>query len=142
VLDAITSGRAAEKFEHMVAALGGLSNFIESWEGHLPVAPIVQPVFAEAAGMLVKVDAHEIGNAIIELGGGRRRLAEQLNLSVGFTDVAHIGDLVDDTKPLAVIHAQTDEQRKIAAQMIQHACEVSGGNGKKNAVIYDILTAQ
>ena len=142
VHDAITSGRAAERFERMVAALGGPSNFIESWEEHLPVAPIVQPVFAEAAGTLVEVDAHEVGNAIIELGGGRRLLGEKLNLSVGFTDVAHIGDLVDDTKPLAVVHAQTEEQGKVAAQMIQHACKVSGANGKKHSVIYDILTGQ
>ena len=142
VLDAITSGRAAEKFEQMVAALGGPSNFIESCEDHLPVAPIVQPVFARSAGTLQKVDVREIGNAIIELGGGRRMLGETLDLSTGLTDVAHIGDAIDDSRPLAVIHASTDEQRKVAAQMIRHACEVSTADAGEHSVIYDILTAE
>jgi len=142
VLDAITSGRAAEKFALMVAALGGPSNFIESWKKHLPVAPIVQPVFSESAGKLVRVDVREIGNAIIELGGGRRLLGEKLDFSVGFTRMAHIGDVVDNNRPLALVHAQTDEQRKTAARMIQHACEVSDADGEEPAVIYDILSAE
>jgi len=142
VLDAITSGRAAEKFALMVAALGGPSNFIESWQEQLPVAPIVQPVFSESAGKLVRVDAREIGNAIIELGGGRRLLGEKLDFSVGFTRVAHIGDVVDNNRPLALVHAQTDEQRKTAARMMQHACEVSDADGEEPAVIYDILSAE
>ena len=142
VLEAITSGRAAEKFERMVAAMGGPSNFIESWEEHLPVAPLVRPVFAKSAGTLVKMDALEVGNAIIELGGGRRQMGETLNLAVGIADVAHVGDQVDSEKPLAVIHAQTDEQGQIAAQMIQHACEVSEADSRKHSVIYDILTGQ
>jgi len=142
VRDAITSGRAAEKFDQMVAALGGPSNFIESYNDHLPVAPVVKPVFAETAGILSAVDAHEIGNAIIELGGGRRILGEALDLSVGFTDVAHIGDAVDSQTPLAVIHASTVEQADVAAQMIRHACEVSETSGEEHVVIYDILTAE
>jgi len=142
VRDAITSGRAAEKFDQMVAALGGPSNFIESYNDHLPVAPVVKPVFAETAGILSAVDAHEIGNAIIELGGGRRILGEALDLSVGFTDVAHIGEAVDSQTPLAVIHASTVEQADVAAQMIRHACEVSETSGQEHVVIYDILTAE
>ena len=142
VVDAITSGRAAERFERMVAEMGGPSNFIESWEEHLPVAPLVRPVFAESAGTLVKMDALEVGNAIIELGGGRRQMGVTLNLAVGIADVAHVGDRVDSAKPLAVIHAQTDEQGQVAAQMIQHACEVSEADSRKHSVIYDILTGQ
>ena len=69
-------------------------------------------------------------------------MGETLDLSVGFTDIAHIGDVVDNQTPLAVIHASTTEQANVAAQMIQHACEVSATHGGEHTVIYDILTAE
>lgn len=142
VRDAVTSGRAAEKFGQMIAALGGPADFIDSYESHLPVAPVIEPVYATSAGVLDKVDAHTIGNAIIELGGGRRELGQTLDLSVGFTDIAHIGDRVDDSTPLAMIHAKNTEQARVAGEMLRNACEVTEALGAERVVIYDILTAQ
>ena len=137
---AVTSGRAAEKFEQMVAALGGPSGFVDDYEKHLPVAPVVRPVFAENSGVLSKVDAHAIGNAIIVLGGGRRMLGEALDLAVGFTDIAHIGDTIDSATPIATTHAATDEQADEAAMLLRAACEVSAAGAPAQTVIYDILT--
>jgi thymidine phosphorylase len=137
---AVTSGAAAEKFDQMVAALGGPVGFVDTYEQHLPVAPVVRPVFTENGGVLVRVDAHGIGNAIIELGGGRRLLGETLDLAVGFSDIAHIGDTVDATTPLATVHAATDGQAEEAAMLLRAACETSEASAPPQAVIYDILT--
>jgi thymidine phosphorylase len=137
---AVTSGAAAEKFDQMVAALGGPVGFVDTYEQHLPVAAIVRPVFTEQAGVLARIDAHAIGNAIIELGGGRRLLGETLDLAVGFSDIAHIGDTVDSTTPLATVHAATDAQAEEAAMLLRAACETSSANAPPQAVIYDILT--
>lgn len=142
VRDAVTSGRAAEKFGQMIAALGGPTDFVDSYAKHLPVAPVIEPVYAASAGVLDKVDAHAIGNAIIELGGGRRALGQTLDLSVGFADIAHLGDTVDGAKPLAMIHAKTHEQARVAAEMLRNACELAEAPGPERVAIYDILTAQ
>jgi thymidine phosphorylase len=138
---AVTSGKAAEKFDQMVAAMGGPVGFVDSYEHHLPTAAITRPVFADDAGILSKVDAHAVGNAIIELGGGRHVLGEALDLSVGFTDIAHIGDTVDAETPLTIMHAATDEQANEAAMLLRAACDVSDTGVPKQAVVYDILTA-
>ena len=138
--EAVTSGRAAEKFDQMVAAMGGPSDFVDSYEKHMPKAPIVRPVFSEQSGVLSEVNAHGIGNAIIELGGGRHVLGEPLDLAVGFTDVAHIGDVIDSQTPLATIHAATDEQAEEAAMLVRAACQISEGSVQENPVICDILT--
>lgn len=140
VEEAVTSGRAAEKFDKMVAAMGGPADFIDSYRNYLPTAPVIRPVFSEQAGILTQVNAHEMGNAIIELGGGRHVLGEALNLAVGFTDIAHIGDTVDAQTPLAMIHAATEEQAGEAAMLVRAACTVSETSVQANAVICDILT--
>ena len=139
--EAVISGGAAEKFEQMVAGLGGPSDFLTNYETYLPVAPIIEPVYARSSGTLSRVDGIQFGNAIIELGGGRRVLGEKLDLSVGFTDIAHIGDTVDSTVPLAVIHAASAERAQLASRMIQDACEVSDSKVEKQTVIHKILTS-
>jgi len=138
---AVTSGKAAEKFDQMVAAMGGPTGFVDSYETHLPTAPITRPVYAERSGVLSKVNAHTVGNAIIELGGGRHVLGEALDLAVGFTEIAHIGDTVDSEAPLAIMHAASNEQAEEAAMLLRSACEVTETGVPAQAVIYDILTA-
>jgi len=138
---AVTSGHAAEKFDQMVAAMGGPTDFVGTYERHLPVAPVIRPVFAEGTGVLAKVDAHAIGNAIIELGGGRHTLGEKLDLAVGFTDIAHIGDTIDAEVPLATIHAASDEQAREAAMLFRAACDITEASVPARDVICEILTA-
>jgi thymidine phosphorylase len=141
VEEAVTSGRAAEKFGQMIAGLGGPVDFIDHYENYLSVAPIIQPVYPLLSGVLSTVDAIQMGNAIIELGGGRRVMGDALDLAVGLTDIAHIGDTVDKSRPLAVIHGASDAKVKAAATIIQNACAVSEPGVTKNPVIYNIFRA-
>ena len=133
--EAVTSGRAAEKFDQMVAGLGGPVDFINNYATYLPVAPIIQPVYPLSSGILSSVDA------IIELGGGRRAMGDALDLAAGLTDVAHIGDTVDESRPFAVIHGSSDKQVQAATKIIQDACVISESTVAKNPVIYKLFTA-
>src|SRR5262245_10675547 len=83
---ALTSGKAAEVFGRMVAALGGPTDFLERSDHYLPAAPVTAPVPPSRDGYLKGVDARAVGNALIKLGGGRQRADDKLDLSVGFTD--------------------------------------------------------
>ena len=90
---AVTSGRAAEIFGRMVTALGGPADFVENYEQHLVKAPVVRSVYAD--GFVARVNTRAVGNALIELGGGRRQVGEELDLSVGFSHIARIGTRLD-----------------------------------------------
>ena len=90
--------------------------------------------------MLDAVDAFALGNAIIELGGGRRELNDVLDLSVGFADMAPIGAVLDGQRPLGVIHAADEESAKRVSAMLQNACTVADAAPEPNPVIYKILT--
>ena len=141
VNEAVTSGKAAEVFARMVHELGGPADIVDNYEKHLPTASITQAVFPADAGFVAAVDAFAVGNAIIELGGGRRTLGDELDLSVGLTDVAPIGSTVDKERPLAVIHASGDDTAQVAAAMIRDAYEISDSPPAERPLIYSTLTA-
>jgi len=137
--EAVTSGKAAEVFARMVHELGGPGDIVDNYEKYLPAAAITQSVYTADAGYVAAVDAFAIGNAIIELGGGRRTMADELDLSVGLTDVASIGSTVDKERPLAVIHASSDATAELAAAMIREAYEISDSPPAERPLIYNIL---
>ena len=75
--------------------------------------------------------AFALGNAIIELGGGRRMLGDELDLSVGLVDVAPVGTKLDAQTPLAMIHAATVESAERAAAMTSFHVTSSPGSRSK-----------
>ncbi len=136
---AVTSGKAAEIFARMVAALGGPADFLDQADKYLVRAAVQKPVYPDQAGYLVHVDGRAIGNTIIDLGGGRRRLDDVLDLSVGFTEVAHCGDEVGPDAPLAVVHAADDAAWARAAAQLRAACRVESAPPSSRPIIIDRL---
>ncbi len=140
--DAVTSGRAAETFGRMIAALGGPSDFVERCADYLPAAPVVKDVFPERAGFLAGVDARAVGNAIIELGGGRRRLDDTLDLSVGFSGVVPIGTAVGPGgTPLARVHAASEDDAERAIAGLRQACRIEEDEPDERPVVAGRLPA-
>lgn len=134
---AISSGRAAEIFGRMIAALGGPSDFIEKHDRYLPKARLTAPVFAAAEGYLAAVDARRIGLAIVALKGGRLRADDRLDLSTGFTDIAQTGARIDRTQPLAVAHAASEADLSRAIDEYRNACTISAAPPPPRPLIYE-----
>jgi thymidine phosphorylase len=139
---AITSGEAAETFSRMVAELGGPADFLDKYTEYLPNAAIYKPVQLSDAGYLAGIDAHAIGNAIIEIGGGRKQLGDELDLAVGICDFPQIGEIVGPDRPLGVVHAASEEEANLAAGLIREACTISADQPAERPVIYEKLTAE
>ena len=138
---AITSGAAAEVFSKMVAALGGPADFLEKYMEYLPKAAVHKSIHPEDVGFLAEVDAHAIGNAIIELGGGRQQVGEELDLAVGISDIAQIGEMVGTDRPLGVVHAAKEEDAELAAGLVRDACTISADRPDERLIIYETMTA-
>ncbi|WP_425409773.1 thymidine phosphorylase [Hyphococcus sp.] len=136
---AITSGRAAEIFAQMVSALGGPSDFMEKHRAYLPEAKYSAPVPAPSTGYLAKIDTRKIGMAIVNLGGGRATVDEELDHSVGFTHIAATGEAVGDDRPLAIVHAGDDNALAQAIKSYKDACEISQTPPEKRPVIYETI---
>ncbi len=138
----LDSGHAAEIFSRMVTALGGPSDLLEHVDRILPAAPVVMPVYPNEAGFVSAVNARALGNLVIELGGGRRRLEDKLDLSVGLAEVSACGSWVDQANPVALVHARTEADCQQAARSLLAACKLTEAKPEQTSVIHEILPAR
>jgi thymidine phosphorylase len=122
---ALDSGAAAERFARMVRALGGPADVVESPDYYFRPAPIELFVTPEAAGVIARIDARALGLAVVELGGGRRRVEDAIDPAVGLADVRGVGEVVDRDRPLAIVHARSVVEAEAAAHRVRQAVTVS-----------------
>ncbi len=101
---AIADGSAWRKFRALVAAQGGDVRFVDEPD-RLPRAPLVEPIPAPTDGYLQKVDAAQVGMAVVDLGGGREKKGDPIDHSVGVIVHYKVGDRVQKGTPLCTIHA-------------------------------------
>ncbi|MGI9480862.1 MAG: thymidine phosphorylase [Hyphomicrobiales bacterium] len=138
---ALESGQAAEKFEKMVAALGGPSGLIERPEAYLPAAEETDSVFPTEEGVVSEIDTRAVGVAVIELGGGRRRVEDTIDHSVGFSQLAQLGEKVDWRHPLGLVHARNKEDAERAALALQAAYKI-GQSAEPSCAVIDTIPYQ
>ncbi len=121
---AIASGAAAQVFQRMVSALGGPDGLLDRPGEHLAKAPMIRDVMPERTGFVSAIDTRAAGVAVVELGGGRSRAQDPVDHAVGLTALAGIGDEVGNGRPLATIHARTEDAFGRAAARVRAAYAV------------------
>ena len=132
----LDNGRAAEIFGRMVAAQKGPLDFIERMDHYLPAPMLSKAVYADRPGIVGAMDTRALGMAVVSMGGGRRRASDSIDYSVGFSEMAQLGDSVDAQRPLAVIHAATEASWQEAAAAVKRAVAVGSEQPQVTPVIY------
>jgi thymidine phosphorylase len=122
---ALDSGAAAEHFARMVAALGGPVDLMERPDAYLVDAPVVVPVPALRAGLLSAMRTRDIGMAVVELGGGRRKASDAIDTRVGLTQVQPLGARLQAGEPIAFVHAADSTSAQRAVIQLQTAFTLS-----------------
>ena len=102
---AISSGRAARKFQEIIEAQGGNPAVVDD-PGLLPQAAECELYVATRDGVVAQVEPRAIGRGITALGGGRTKVDDTVDPSVGFVITARPGDVVRAGEPLATIFAR------------------------------------
>jgi thymidine phosphorylase len=140
--NAIASGAAAERFQRMVTALGGPSDFMEKAETYLPKAPVIRPVFADQFGYVQSISTREIGLAVVALGGGRTRAEDAIDPAVGLSELLAIGDEVPLYSPIAFVHARTEGDAEAASRAIKNAYRVGDEKPVTRPLLHDRLVGR
>jgi pyrimidine-nucleoside phosphorylase len=112
LLQAVSSGRAWETFCQMVSAQGG------DLDAPRRLASI-HDVLSPRSGFVSEIDAERLGGVIVKLGGGRGKLADSIDPSVGLEFFARLGDRVDAGQPLARVYAQPDAAAGAKAAVVR-----------------------
>lgn len=137
----LDNGEAAERFGRMIAAQGGPNDFISRCDHYLPKAMLSKPVFAAQAGFIGAMDTRALGLAVVAMGGGRRRVTDAIDHSVGLTDMVRLGDAVQAGQPLANIHAASEAGWLQAAEAVSAAITITARPPQALPVIYRRIEA-
>jgi thymidine phosphorylase len=121
----LDSGAAAEKFARMVAALGGPKDFLERPEAHLVRAPVTLPFLAGRSGVIAGMNTREVGMTVIDLGGGRRKTTDTIDLAVGFSEFRVVGARVAAGDRIALVHAADEAAAKRAVAALERSVRIA-----------------
>lgn len=119
--NALASGMAYSRFLEIVSLQGGDTSAVDSG---LPLAPKKLAFTASKKGFLKGIDGEQVGMALIELGGGRRKITDKIDPSVGFQFEKRIGDSLKKDEVIAQIYAKDTKTAESARQMLENAVEI------------------
>ena len=137
--ESVSSGRALEKFGQVIEAQGGNAAVLED-PSVLPQAAEVEVFRAPADGTVIRVEPRTIGQAIVELGGGRRTIEDRVDPSVGFVIPTKPGQQVRTGEPLASVFASDRNGLETGLAALKEAI-VIGEKGRLMPLITHRVTA-
>jgi len=133
------SGLALEYFRKNVEAQGGDPRVCDDPAGILPLTEKVIEVESPRSGFVTRVDTEEIGYAIAEAGGGRVRIEDRIDPTVGFLGHARIGDELRRGDPIGLVYCADSNRGQRAAGRIQAAYELGDGPVELPVLIKEVI---
>jgi len=136
--DAITSGRALERFRACVEAQGGDPRVLDD-TALLPQAGEQRTITASHAGFVNGIETDEIGRIVMDWGGGRRRLEDKIDYAVGLRIHAKIGDRVNAGDPLATAYYNDESKFEEMGARLRAAYQIGGSAPKSEPLIKAVI---
>jgi thymidine phosphorylase len=133
--DALTDGRAMDRWRRMIAAQGG------DPDAELPVAPHVEFVASPTTGYLQRLDARPVGIAAWRLGAGRARKEDPVSAAAGVVMLAKPGDKVIVGQPLLELHTDDPDRIAAAVEALDGAIGVGDDPPSTAPLVLDRITA-
>ena len=136
----ISSGDALQKFAEIIEAQGGNPAVAED-PALLPQAPAAAVYTAPRAGVVTAVLPRPVGHGVIAMGGGRTRVEDTVDPTVGFVITARPGDRVDAGQPLATIYARDDAGLAAGTSALAEAIRIDEGAPRPLPLVSHRVTA-
>jgi len=120
----LKSGEALECLRTNIEAQGGDPRVCDDPGRFLPLVSETVKVESPRSGFITKVDTTEIGHAIAAIGGGRVRIEDTVDPTVGFTSELKVGDQVRAGEAIGTVYCADDVAATEAARRIQAAYHI------------------
>lgn len=133
IIKVILSGEAYGKFIELVKAQGGkIEKVYMDWLGKdldLPVTKdkvtFFKEIHAQSSGYIVSIDSKSIGEALVCLGGGRRKKDEDIDYAVGFEFNKKVGDKVEEGDVILTVLYNDKQNFEDAFEYIENAIYIN-----------------
>jgi len=120
---ALDSGQALERFRRLVEAQGGDPAVVDD-SSLLPRAPRTAELRSQVDGVVRACTPTRLGYGLTELGGGRSRLGDSIDVSVGFVLNVEVGQSVARGESLGTVHAADDTGLAVGLEALVRAISV------------------
>jgi pyrimidine-nucleoside phosphorylase len=137
-IDAITSGRALERFRACIEAQGGDPRVLDD-TNLLPQAAQQRVITAGRAGFITGVETDEVGRVVMDWGGGRLRLEDRIDHAVGLRLHAKIGDQVNADDPLVTAYYNDESKFEEMSVRLRTAYRIGESAPKSEPLIKAIV---
>jgi pyrimidine-nucleoside phosphorylase len=121
----LDDGRALRRMERLVEAQGGDPRVVAEPDG-LETAPVVREVRADEAGTVTALDPRPLGSAVVEMGGGRTRLDQAIDLRIGFRLAVSVGAHLEKGQVIAEVHAADENSADVGERAVRSSARVGG----------------
>ncbi|HXL79555.1 MAG TPA: thymidine phosphorylase [Pyrinomonadaceae bacterium] len=135
----LSSGKALESFRANVAAQGGDARVCDEPAKFLPLAAESFKVESPRSGFVTKVNTADVGHGIAAIGGGRVRIDDQIDPSVGFVTDVKIGDRIDAGGSIGTVFCRDEAKANEAVQAIQAAYEIGAAPLEKLLLVKEVI---
>lgn len=137
--EAIRSGSGIEKAKSWIEAQGGKAGFLDD-DRAWPLAPVIREVVWKGSeGYVARFDARTIGQAVVDLGGGRHKKEDALDLRVGIESFVEVGSSVSPGQRVAIIHAKNDADADLATFAVLSAVTISNELVSSSSLILGLM---
>jgi pyrimidine-nucleoside phosphorylase len=121
----LDTGAALECLRNNITAQGGDPRVCDAPADFLPLVKDLVKVEAQRSGYINSVDTAEIGHTIAAIGGGRVRIEDVIDPTVGFIAEHKIGDQINKGDVIGVVYCADPASAHEAVQRIQVAYEIT-----------------
>ena len=135
--NAVSSGKALEKFREIILAQGGDAKVIDDYS-RFAQAAVKLPLIATQEGYVHSIDSRAIGYALVRIKAGRMQVSDTLDYSAGALLYPKIGDFIKPGQKLGEIHAASETQVRDTAALILAAYKLNPLPCKPEPLIWDI----
>lgn len=137
--DALSSGKAFEKFKEWIISQGGNGDRIENTD-LFPKAAHTYEIKSREEGYISRMNAEAIGISAVILGAGREKKDDTIDMSAGIILNKKTGDKIDKGCVLATLYSCNENSFKSAEEKLLSALTLSETEPDKEELVYKIVT--
>jgi len=138
ILENVNNGKAYNKFLELVQNQNGDIEYIKNTD-KFEKAKYIIPVKCREDGYVSSINAEEVGKISVNLGAGRVKKEDDIDLAVGIVLNKKVADKVKQGEILAFIYANDEEKGNIAVSDLLDTYKISKEPISKEPIILGIV---
>ena len=135
----IEDGSAYRKFKEFIESQGGNPSDVDNCHDLIKVNQVLD-IKSFQSGYIAGIQAENIGNAVMMLGGGRQKKGDSIDHSVGVIIKKKVGEQVKEGESLATVYINNTDNLDTALDLIKSSFEFSEDIIKEPELIKGIIS--